>query len=238
VLDAAILQQAGNVPPRPIAAQDSERTALILAHRHLCGRGARRFLRPGFERGDLEQVASFALVKASDRFDPRRRAPFEAYAWLMIRSELGHHVRAQEHLVRPPRRLRDLERRYAAMWEKMSARLGREPREHEIASALEIPHQALAELQSFRKRNHRQALQDRDVAVPAVSLDERLALKEALRALSSLERQVIFGIYWLESRSAGLGRRLGLSSRSVAEIHRGALSRLRQLLSPGSDSAR
>jgi RNA polymerase sigma-B factor len=155
----------------------------------------------------------------------------------MIRSELGHHVRAQEHIVRPPRRLRGLERRYAAMWEKMSARLGREPREHEIASALEISRQTLVELQSFRKRDHRQALLERDPAVPAVSLDERIALNEALQSLSSLERRVIFGVYWLEASSAALGLHLGLSLRSVAEIRRSALSRLRQLLSPESDSA-
>ena len=238
MLDAAILQQAGNVPPRPVAAQDPEREALIHTHRHLCGRGARKFLRPGFERSDLEQVASVGLIKASDRYDARRRAPFGAYAWLMILSELGHHVRAHEHLIRPPRRLRDLERRYAAIWETLSARLGREPLEHEVASALEISRQTLGELQFFRNRPHRLPNQDRDAAAPAASFDEWLALKEALRSLSSLERRIVFGIYWLESSSAGLGRRLGLSSRAVAEIHRGALGRLRRLLSSESDSAR
>jgi RNA polymerase sigma-B factor len=236
VLDAAILQQDGNVPPPPGAANDRDRKMLIAKHRHLCGRAARRFLRPGLERADLEQVAMLGLIKASVRYDPRREAPFGAYAWLMIRSELGHHVRAQEYLVRPPRRLRELERRYAATWESLSARLEREPHVRELASSLTTSPRALGELQVLHYRDNRLPLQ-RGAPETQTSLDDRLALKEALRSLSTLERRIVFGLYWLESSAAGIGRRLGLSPRSVCDIHRTALNRLRTFLGADFDTA-
>ncbi len=237
MLDAAILQQVGNVPPPLDAAQERDRETLIASHRHLCGRGARRFLRPGLDRADLEQVAMLGLIKAAVRYDPHRKAPFGAYAWLMIRSELGHHVRDQEYLVRPPRRLRELGRRYGAAWERLSAQLEREPHVHELALSLRTSPRALGELQALHRRDHRLPLRHGAPDTPS-GLDERLALKEALLSLSTLERRIVFGLYWLESSAAGIGRRLSLSPRSVCDIHRKALNRLRRLLRADFDPAR
>src|ERR1700676_2708384 len=113
-----------------------DRESLFASHRFLCSRGARRFLRRGLERADLEQVAAIGLLKARDRYDARVSTPFAIYAWRLIVGELSHHVRAHEHFIRSPRRLQVLERRYATEWERLGGLLGREPADCEVADAL------------------------------------------------------------------------------------------------------
>src|ERR1700680_73459 len=116
-----------------------DRESLFASHRHLCRRGARRFLRRGLERADLEQAAAIGLLKARARYGARATHPFASYAWRLILGELSHHVRDHEHLVRPPRRLQQLERRYGAEWERLSGVLGREPIAAELAEAVGTP---------------------------------------------------------------------------------------------------
>src|ERR1700688_1909152 len=129
-----------------------DREGLFATYCYLCRRGARKFLRRGLERADLEQVAAIGLIKARDRYNDRLGIPFEAYAWRMILGELGHHVRAHEHLVRPPRKLQALERRYWAEWERLYSTLEREPTDAELADAIGTTSQIVAEIRWFRLR--------------------------------------------------------------------------------------
>ncbi|HKU81546.1 MAG TPA: sigma-70 family RNA polymerase sigma factor, partial [Candidatus Tumulicola sp.] len=110
-----------------------DRDAVVQEYRYLCRRAARRFVRDGIDRGDLEQVGAIGLIKAVDRYDASATTPFEAYAWLLVLGELMHYVRDGERLLRAPRRLRDLERRWRAAERYLWATLGRVPREDDVA---------------------------------------------------------------------------------------------------------
>ncbi|HEY1868278.1 MAG TPA: sigma factor [Candidatus Cybelea sp.] len=69
------------------------RERLVVKYWYLCRRAARRFRRCGFERDDLEQVGAIGLIKAVDRYKSPHRAPFEAFASLLVLGELMHYVR-------------------------------------------------------------------------------------------------------------------------------------------------
>jgi len=226
-------------PPGP-GGRSGSREATILAHHYLCRRGARRFLRAGLEWDDLEQVAAIGLVKATDRYDPRAETPFEAFAWMMIVGELGHHVRDHEHLVRPPRDLRALERRHARAWERLAQHLDREPGDAEVSREIGAPLATVRELRIVRG-----CAQPLDIDEPslapdlertaaglrksATGNDDSIVLRMALERLSDAERSVLYGIYWFELSRCEIGRRLGLSAKIVARIQRRALERLRAL---------
>jgi RNA polymerase sigma-B factor len=131
--------------------------ALFEAHRYLCRRGARRFVRGGLDRTDLEQVAAIGLLKACRRYDAQMQTPFEAFAWLLILGELMHHVRDFEHLVRPPRWVRTLEPRYAAALERLQQRLHREPNDAEMADELNVATPVVTALRGAQlSRSHEQ----------------------------------------------------------------------------------
>ena len=121
--------------PTPQTLVDREGT--VVAYWYLCRRAARRFMRRGLDRADLEQVAAIGLIKAIDRYDCTQTAPFEAYAWLLVVGELMHYVRDTERFLRAPRAVRELERRWAAAERELWPLLGREPKESDVVRGLE-----------------------------------------------------------------------------------------------------
>ena len=212
-----------------------DREGLFAEHGHLCRRGARKFLRPGLEQADLEQVAAIGLIKAGDRYDGRLGIPFEAYAWRIILGELGHHVRAREHLVRPPRKLQALERRYWAEWERLYSTLEREPTDAELADAIGTTKQIVAEIRGFRVRLQLAHLDDLDnasfkaqAANRELDVGELIGLNQGIAALPTLERRVVIGTYWCELPRAVLARKLGISQSALVRLHAKAVRRLRE----------
>ena len=69
------------------------RDELITSHLGLAHRLARRFAGRGEPHEDLVQVASVALVKAVDRFDPERGVQFSTFAATCVIGELKRHFR-------------------------------------------------------------------------------------------------------------------------------------------------
>jgi RNA polymerase sigma-B factor len=211
------------LPERADAGSDS----LVAAYQYLCRRGARKFWRAGLERCDLEQVAAIGLIKASRRFDRSAGTPFEAYAWLTIVGELMHYVRDHERIVRVPRRLWALEPKFARARDACIARLGREPRDGELAAEMGVFEGTVAELRSATASAAMLSLED--PGARAISCDsglgpeDRLLVTDAFARLSAIERRVIVGIYVLGLSQLELGRRLGLSARRVSRVRSNAL---------------
>ena len=208
--------------------------AVVAAFQHLCRRGARKFWRAGLERCDLEQVAAIGLIKAARRYDAALDTPFEAYAWLMIVGELMHHVRDHERVIRIPRRLAALERRYALAHETLLARHGREPHDAELADEIGVLVPVLAELRRTRECAVPARIEDEGAdAVPhsdALTLEERIMIDDAFCALSRTERRVVAGIYLLGLTQLEVSRRLGVSPKRVSRMHNAALVRMQRAL--------
>ncbi len=212
-----------------------QRDALVTAYRHLCVRAARKFVRPGLERCDLEQVAAIGLLKAADRFDAALKTPFEGYAWVLIMGELMHFVRDNERLVRIPRELQRRQHQLDEAFEALAAELGRAPRDTELASKLELPVAALRQLRRAQQVARTVRLDDltdgaarRAAAEPATrsDADDRLLVEAALALLPELERRVIVGIYLLGLRQLEIARRLNMSAKQISRLHGIALSRM------------
>ena len=130
------------------------RNAVVDAHRYLCLRGARKFKRAHNDRADLEQVAAVGLIKAATNYRADMQTPFQAYAWIMIVGELMHYVRDHERMVRAPRTLFALEKRYVAAWDAFTVRHHREPAAAEMAAALGVAIETIAELRNLRRVEH------------------------------------------------------------------------------------
>jgi RNA polymerase sigma-B factor len=69
---------------------------------------ASRFVRDGEQLEDLVQVGSVGLIKAVDRYDPRRGSSLTAYAIPTIVGEIRRHLRDGTQPLRVPRAQRGL----------------------------------------------------------------------------------------------------------------------------------
>src|SRR5436305_6640963 len=94
---------------------------------------ARRFSNRGEPLDDLIQVASLALLKAVERFDPGRGLEFSTFATPTIVGELKRHFRDKGWAVRVPRRVQELHLHLGSVVSTLAQELGRSPRLQEIA---------------------------------------------------------------------------------------------------------
>lgn len=211
-----------------------QRDGLVAHYWYLCRRAARRFMRRGLDRSDLEQIAAIGLLKAIDRYDPSEPAPFEAYAWLMILGELMHWVRDCERLLRAPRAVRELERRWSRAEKTVCMTLEHRPTEEEVAREIGATPDQIKEVRAFRASNHVlsfELLNEQDPCIAPYGIDDvldRLTVERILSALSPLEQRIVRAIHLDGVTVVELAGRLGYSRRHMTRLHRCALERLKR----------
>jgi RNA polymerase sigma-B factor len=96
-----------------------------------------RYRSRGVATEDLQQVAYLALTKAAQRFDPRAGHDFLSFSVPTIRGEVRRYFRDHGWMIRPPRRIQELQQRLTRAQSDLSFRLGRPPVVEELARDLD-----------------------------------------------------------------------------------------------------
>lgn len=99
---------------------------------------ARRYYGHGERAEDLRQTAYLGLNKAARRFDAARGHDFLAYAVPTILGELRRHFRDGCWMVRPPRRVQDLQARLMSAMDAFTQEHSRTPDPWELAEELSV----------------------------------------------------------------------------------------------------
>jgi RNA polymerase sigma-B factor len=125
------------VPTEAEAQQAREiRDERVHSHLGLAHQLARRFSNRGETHDDLVQVASLALVRAAERFDPDRGVMFSTFAAASIIGELKRHFRDRGWAVRAPRRLQEMVLEIGSATDRLGQQLGRAPTVSELAKEI------------------------------------------------------------------------------------------------------
>src|SRR4051794_22060624 len=123
----------------------SARDQLVLAYspmvKYLAGKKIRE-LPAHCELDDLVSCGLIALIEAVDRFDPRKGASFEQYAWTRVAGAIVDELRRQDWASRSVRRFgREIERAR----EKLTATNGATPTDADLAGKLKMTSAELRE---------------------------------------------------------------------------------------------
>lgn len=219
------------------------RDQLVEAHLGLAHQLARRFANRGEAHSDLSQVASIALIKAVDRFDPDRGVEFSTFATRTIIGELKRHFRDKGWAIRAPRRVQELYLELGHAVEALSHRLGRSPTIAELAletrSSQEQVLEAMEAGQSYRTASidapDRQegtiATRLGDIDSGFSSAEDRHVLAQALEKLPERERRILQLRFVEGLTQSQIAAEIGVSQMHVSRLLATSLSKLRESFS-------
>jgi RNA polymerase sigma-B factor len=234
------------------------RTALIERFMPLARSLARRYQRSGEPLEDLVQVASVALVKAIDRYDPARGYAFSSFAVPTIAGELKRYFRDHSWTVRPPRDLQEITLRVETAVTRLTQQLDRSPTTQELATAAGLDdEQVLEALQARRGRSAISLQTPQGEASDAMTLgdtigfedpdieraEQRAALDDLLKTVPSRAREMVRLRFEEDLTQAEIGAIFGVSQMQVSRILRQTIEQLRkvadeaEMVLPGSQAA-
>ena len=204
----------------------------------LADQAARRYHGRGVDDDDLQQVSRLALLKAVRRYRPGRAVCFPAYAVPTITGELKRHFRDCGWAVRPPRQLQERRAELARQEEQLRQELQREPTTAELACGAGLSPDAVREVMAAAGGYSTTSLDshgpgdDTHVEVPDpadayAALEERHALRWALRGLTEEELHILHLRFVEDLTQAEIGRRIGVSQMQVSRLLSAILARLR-----------
>lgn len=232
-------QRATAVLERLVAAQragdeEAEHAAadeLVELHLDVARAVAARYRRRGIPDDDLEQVASLALVRAVHQYRPDRGPTFLAYAVPVIRGELRHHFRDHGWVVRPPRRVQELqgrvvrERDRSPEWrdghqaERLAQELGTTAAEVDEALAAEG---CFTPLSLDRPANATERSGSVGDTLPAEESDHaveaRAVLRSPVRRLGDRDREILGMRFFQQLTQQEMAEALGVTQTQVSKL--------------------
>jgi RNA polymerase primary sigma factor len=149
------------------------REELVRSNARLVISVAKRYQNLGLPLIDLIQEGNIGLLRAIDRFEPERGLRLSTYATWWVRQGINRAVANQGRTIRLPAYLQDRVHRLSRLAQTLEQSLGRAPNEVELAVRLAVTPSDIRSL--------------RDVAVPAVSLDDSLSEADDESPLEQLE---------------------------------------------------
>lgn len=221
---------------------DDERNALVEAYQFLVRDVVRRFasrLPRTVDRGDLNTAANVGLMSAVESFDPTRGVRFESYCERRIRGALLDELRSQDWLPRPFRQRIENHKRVVAA---LRAEINREPSDHEVARALDLPLEEYEQLFGMglpgqpagsvfpgddEEAHSLDVVPDTNLDAPVEKLTRDELLQLVAQRLSEQEYRIVYLKYWEELPMREIGQLSGLSESRVCKIHARLLERLK-----------
>lgn len=204
-------------------------------------------LPPSVEVDDLINVGIIGLIQAIERYDPTRDNKFITYAVFRIKGAVLSELRSRDFLGRTTRRrIRDLEKAYV----KLEQKLGREVDDEEVAKEMNMNLEQFYQVKrmssisfvsfeevGYASKDEKESLLtclangDTEDALSMTTLKElKTTLAGAIEALPEKEKLVISMYYSDELTMKEIGKVLSITESRVSQIHTQAIIHLRSKL--------
>jgi len=229
---------------------DAERAELldqvVIANLGVARTIASRYRSRGIALEDLEQVASAALVRAVHRFDISLASDFLAFAVPSIRGEVRRYFRDNGWMVRPPRRVQELQSQVLDARDRLRSSSGGPCTETAIAEALDVPVQDVVEalraegcfsprsldvpLSDGASTLVGDAISDPRGSEHLAAAEARVMLRPLVRRLSDRDRSLLRMRFFDERTQQEIGEELGVTQTQVSRMLTRVLADLRGAL--------
>ncbi len=215
---------------------------------------AKKYHRQGIDFMDLVEEGNIGLIRSIEKFDPRKGFRFSTYSSYWIEQSIRRAVEEQSKTIRVPPHAWEALRKWLREWEKMRAKIGREPSLVEMAkkmrwnarqvravldtaeatrgiSSLDAPIDGGEENLTVENTLSDSESNSPDSLLSVLKLHDEL--NQAIREIGSRERMIIELRYGLTGQNPmtleEVGKRLRLSRERIRQIEERALLRLRRV---------
>lgn len=231
---------------------EQARKHMIRANLRLVINIAKRYSKLGIPLLDLIEEGNLGLMKAVDRFNPRKGFRFSTYGAWWIRQAITRSISEQGKMIRMPVYMNELIAKWKKTKEHLSQKLKRIPSDKQIAKRMRIPKDKMDQI-SFWLSSQTSSLEapigeeegsqisdlveDRTTESPDAEV-KRFLTKERVNSLlemmSEREKEVLdmrFGLTDGKKRTlAEVAKKLGVSRERIRQIEEDALRKLRKFM--------
>ena len=182
---------------------------------------------------DTLQVGMVGLMKAVRHYDEEKGASFSTYAAHCVMGEIRHYIRKEASFYRPGS-IKDLQNRVDRYVEDVLKEKGEPPALAEIALALNVKEEGV--IQAMRAGlvslddvdvKQIQALKYESFRLP---IEDKILLQQAMNRLDTVQKKVIYLLFYRDFTQTQAGEQLGLSQRKVSRILRKSLQKLADIM--------
>lgn len=230
----ALLTQAKN-------GDDLAKEKLISFNSPLIKSIVKRYLNKGVEYDDLYQLGAMGFVKAINNYDPSFNVKFTTYAVPMIAGEIKRFLR-DDGTIKVSRSIKHTAIQIKNFIAEYSEKYLKNPsletisREfnlelNDVVLALEANSSPLSLNEKFNDSSDAITIMDKlpdDFSLD--NLNNKLALRELIKTLSSREKQIIIMRYYLDKTQSEIAKELGVSQVQISRIENKVLCEMKDKL--------
>jgi len=227
------------------------RTQMIQANLRLVVKIAQDYTGYGLPLADLISEGNIGLMKAVERFDPKKGGKLSTYAAWWIKQSIKRALANQSKTIRLPVHMVDKIAKMRRISTMLAESLGREPTDDELSEELGLPRRKLAMLKQASQRptsldapvndgestQYSEIIGDDRAESPLKTLaDKNLhgELSGLLSVLDERERRIIDERFGLTGKKPmtleDVGREFGVTRERIRQLQNSALTKMRRAL--------
>ncbi len=227
------------------------REQMIKANLRLVVKIARDYEGIGLPLLDLISEGNIGLMKAVERFDPKKGGKLSTYGSWWIKQSIKRALANQSKTIRLPVHLVDKISKMRRVGMKLQEELGREPTDEELAGELEMtptrvrqmrlaairPASLDAPIGDDESNNFSEVVEDENATSPYENLEDKtvvVMLQDMVKHLDEREATILryrFGLDGgMEKTLEEVGEKFGVTRERVRQIQNLALRKLRKMI--------